>query len=87
MANNAGTHTLRLDGRERLGITGVTSLSSFDDTEVILQTEQGRLVITGDGLNVGQLDIESGSITVSGLVISMVYEESSASGLWARLFK
>lgn len=81
-------HRLIMEQRERLSISGVENVESFDDTEVIIQTCQGRLIISGDSLHVGKLSIETGELTVDGLVTGLTYEESVSGGsLWTRLFK
>ena len=81
-------HRLVLEQRGHMSISGVESVDSFDESEIVIQTSQGRLVIEGDDLHVGKLSLEAGEVTVYGLVISLKYEESVSGGsLWTRLFK
>ncbi|MGI5823493.1 MAG: YabP/YqfC family sporulation protein, partial [Dethiobacteria bacterium] len=42
-----GRHRLVIDNRERLEITGVLNVDSFDDQEIVLETEQGLLAMRG----------------------------------------
>lgn len=87
-ATMRSAHRLIMEQRERLSISGVENVESFDDTEVIIQTCQGRLIISGDGLHVGKLSLDSGELNVDGLVTGLTYEESVTGGsLWTRLFK
>lgn len=73
-------HSLSLVNREKLTMTGVTEVLSFDDREIILSTEQGTLTLRGEGLHIRQLDLESGNFTVEGHVTSVVYSAPMAAG-------
>lgn len=50
---------------------------SFDESCVILETEQGRLVLKGKDLHVGKLTLERGEVELDGRIDSMVYTGSS----------
>ena len=45
----ASTHSLSIANRERVQITGVLAVDSFDDEEVNLETEMGLLHDPGRG--------------------------------------
>ncbi len=82
------THSLVLEGREKLLVTGVESAESFDDTELIVHTSQGVLRVTGSTLHVEQLDLESGDLKLSGTVSALDYVETEPGGsLFTRLFR
>ena len=44
-------HKVTLEGRNRLNMTGVREVESFDEGMVVLHTTRGTLVIRGDGLH------------------------------------
>ena len=48
---------------------------SFDPNEIILDTEQGMLMIQGEELHVTKLTVEKGEVEIEGLVYSMVYSD------------
>ncbi|MCL2003855.1 MAG: sporulation protein [Oscillospiraceae bacterium] len=80
-------HQLILDGRERLIISGVSDVESFDEEGVVCKTGRGTLLVRGTGLRVDKLSLEGGELSVEGLVDSLVYEDAAQSGgLWSRLF-
>ena len=80
-------HSLTLDDRKALSITGVEKVESFDESEVVLVTAGGNLIIRGSGMHMGRLDLEAGEARVDGLISELCYEEVAPSGsLWARLF-
>ena len=82
-------HRLSLEGRNKLAMTGVTDVMSFDETAAVLETSRGTLIIRGNSLHVEQLNLEAGEVKVSGEVDSLVYEESRASqgSFLSRLFR
>ena len=75
-------HKLSLDGRSRLGVTGVTDVLSFDEGAVLLRTEMGILTVQGRELRLKTLSPEGGQVTVEGTVSSLVYEEPRTKGGW-----
>ena len=80
-------HKLTLDNRDRMTVSGVTKVESFDEELAVIHTVKGNLVIRGQGLHLQQLSLESGQVRVDGMVQSMIYEEPSVSGgCFARLF-
>lgn len=81
-------HKMTLDGRDRLTLTGVTEVESFDESMIVLETTRGTLVIRGEGLHLQLLSLDGGQVHVDGTVDSMTYEDSAreAGGFFARLF-
>ena len=80
-------HHVIMEDRSRLSVTGVEDVISFDEAEIITRTAQGNLIIRGTGLHIGKLTLDSGEVSVDGLVRELCYEETApAGGFWARLF-
>ena len=48
-----------LENREKLSISGVLDVLSFDDQIVILETELGLLTIKGDNLRINKLSLDT----------------------------
>ena len=61
-------HGLRLEGRERMAVTGVRDVSGFDENTVLLQTDLGELSIRGEQRHVGRIDLEGGNLELRGNV-------------------
>jgi sporulation protein YabP len=81
-------HNLTMEERKRLTVSGVEDVASFDENEIALETTAGTLLIRGTGLKVGKVSIETGEMSIEGLVTDLVYQEVSPSGsLWTRLFR
>ncbi|HJC50292.1 MAG TPA: sporulation protein YabP [Candidatus Anaerostipes avistercoris] len=85
-------HKVSLLNRSLGVITGVRDVVSFDLNEIILDTEQGLLMIKGVNLHVKKLLVEKGEVEIDGKVESFLYsnvDESSnrREGILGRLFK
>lgn len=86
-AKPAKAHSIILEGRAKMAVSGVEEVESFDENEIVMQTVQGNLRVQGSDLHVDKLDLVSGELTVTGLVTALDYTEVAPSGsLWARLF-
>lgn len=85
-------HRIELSNRKTLLITGVKDVQSFDEQEILLETEQGMLLIRGSKLHIGRLSIERGETDVDGRVDSLIYTElkgavKSGKSLLERMFR
>ena len=81
-------HHLILEDRERLSVSGVEDVESFDETMVVMVTSQGVLVVRGEGLHIEKLSLDGGDLKVEGRVESLTYEADrrGRGGLLSRLF-
>lgn len=82
-------HQLSLIDREEMTVEGVANLGSFDEREIVMETEAGMLSIKGEGLNIKHLNLEKGNIVIEGNVKSIAYEDEvkQKKGLLERLLK
>lgn len=85
-------HKLMLNNRKSCTISGVSDVISFDLGEVLLETDQGMLMIKGSDLHVSRLTLEKGEVDVDGKVDSLTYSESTGymakgESLLSKLFK
>ena len=65
--------TLELVDRQLMRLSGVNNVDVFDEEKIVLQTELGKLEIKGQHLNVTNLDVETGSLQVDGVIDSFAY--------------
>ena len=80
-------HSLNLEGREKLSVTGVDDVSGFDEGLVVLRTGQGELSIRGRELQIEHIDLDSGMLELHGHVQELSYDEpTEGRSLWSRLF-
>lgn len=80
-------HRVTLDSRQKLSITGVIEVESFDEGSVVLVTSRGNMIVRGTGLHLQQLSLDGGQVCVDGTVDSISYEDPApAGGFFSRLF-
>lgn len=70
---NTKTHTLALESRNKLNITAIDDVISFDETLISLRIGENVLNISGDALSIKHLSLENGEITVEGNISALVY--------------
>ena len=84
------SHSVVVEERSRLTVSGVTDIERFDEEEVVVATELGLLSIKGQGLHLNKIDVEDGELSVEGELDSLSYEEQSFSdkgSFFAKLFR
>ncbi|MBQ4465839.1 MAG: YabP/YqfC family sporulation protein [Oscillospiraceae bacterium] len=90
MQDTNHSHTLTLENRSSLVITGLTDIDRFDDREIVIFTQLGELTITGRELHIRAISIESGDLTVEGEIWSLLYgdkDQRAPLSLLGRLFR
>ncbi|QGU00525.1 hypothetical protein SYNTR_1931 [Candidatus Syntrophocurvum alkaliphilum] len=86
-------HSLYLEDRKYLEMVGVTSVITFDEEEIILQTNMGYLNITGENLHITMLNLEQNKVAIQGTVSIMEYKaqgtdlKSKGKNILTRLLK
>ncbi|MBQ5332993.1 MAG: YabP/YqfC family sporulation protein [Oscillospiraceae bacterium] len=83
-------HSVRLENRSKVVITGVTDTDKFTENSVLLYTCMGELIIKGRDLRVTLLSVETGDMAVEGEIDGIIYGDSqvkSPLGFMGRLFK
>lgn len=66
-----------MENRKSLRISGVKDIDSFSENRIVLSTVMGELVIKGDDLHIGDLEAESGDLSMTGRINSIVYSRHS----------
>lgn len=82
---------LLLENRNKLNISGVLDVLSFDDQIVIVETELGLLTVKGDNLRINKLSIDTSEVIVEGDIISLIYSQKEldkkSEGFLSKIFK
>ena len=68
-------HSLTIEGRRRMRITGVIDVESFQEDEMTVATQAGTLTVWGEGLKLGKLNPEDGQVLLEGNITSIEYEQ------------
>jgi len=87
----AQNHKLVVNNRKNSMVTGVLDVLSFDLNEILLETEQGMLMVKGTDMHVNRLNLEKGEVDLSGNIDSIAYSEThigrtQGEHFFARLF-
>ncbi|MGN0643256.1 MAG: YabP/YqfC family sporulation protein [Huintestinicola sp.] len=69
-------HTVTVEGRRKLVITGVTDTDKFNERSVLLYTCMGEMIIKGRDLHVSGLSVENGEMVIEGEISSVSYGDS-----------
>ena len=89
--NNSTIQNLVLENREKLSISGVLDVLSFDDQVVIVETELGLLTVKGDNLRINKLSIDTSEVIVEGEIYNLAYSENDldkkSTGFLGKIFK
>lgn len=80
-----------LENREKLSISGVLDVLSFDDQIIIVETELGLLTIKGEDLRINKLSIDTSETIVNGNIMQIAYSENTmdkkGEGIFSKIFK
>ncbi|HEY5560563.1 MAG TPA: sporulation protein YabP [Clostridiaceae bacterium] len=64
---------LTLESRKKLSLSGVLEVLSFNDNQIVLNTNLGELIIKGKELKINKLDVQNGDIIMVGIIGSFIY--------------
>ena len=82
---------LLLENRNKLNISGVLDVLSFDDQIVIVETELGLLTVKGEDLRINKLSLDSSEVVIEGQIYNLGYSEEGpnkkGSGILGKIFK
>ena len=81
-------HNLIMENRNRLTVSGVSDVDSFDEETVKVSTTRGMLTVCGAGLHIEQLQLDTGDLRLAGRVDTLVYtSRETRRGKLGKLFR
>ena len=86
---NSKGQKIFIDNRERISVSGVLDVLSFDEALVEAETELGNMRIKGDGLKIEKLSLEEHELILTGYIYACEYEEpkKQSRNIFVRMFK
>ncbi len=94
LINNPNTNVMQniiVENRNKLTISGVLDVLSFDDQIVIVETNLGMLTIKGDNLRINKLSLDSTEVIIEGEINSLAYSQKDMNkkneGILSKIFK
>ena len=84
-------HSLQMNDRKDLTLTGIKSIDSFDSEEFLVETSLGFLLVKGRNLSLGRMDTDKGELLIKGIIESITYvsggNKTQKNKVVKRLFK
>ena len=80
-------HSLILDNRSSLTLTGVSDVMGFDEQTVNLMTDCGALIVKGENLHINKLNLDSKDVCIDGTINSLQYLSQGTKTLKSKLFR
>lgn len=85
-----GNHNVIMENREKVVITGIIDIHSFDDELVLTETEMGILTIKGKDLKMNKLNLDNTELVVEGQIGLLQYNDLDSvkkGGMFNKIFK
>jgi sporulation protein YabP len=82
-------HSIIMEDRKKLSVSGVTDIDSFDEQTIIAITDLGELTIRGWNLHMTRLNLEQSELLVEGEISSLTYTDvrPQAKGFFAKVLR
>ena len=68
-------HTVRLENRSDITMSGICEVLSYDDGYMDLALEEGGVTVEGEGLRITEFDSSRGTLTACGTVFAVIYTD------------
>ncbi|MBQ4634741.1 MAG: sporulation protein YabP [Bacilli bacterium] len=68
-------HSVTINERKNIVITGVKKIASFNSTEFLLDSNMGFITLKGTDLEIVKLDTFQGTVSIKGTINSFSYSE------------
>lgn len=88
-ASSKKPQNIVLENRQKLTVSGVVDVESFNDESVVIDTELGLIIVRGQELHINRLNLDSSELIVEGTIISFEYIDERTSkkgGFFSRMF-
>ncbi len=89
MAEENKKHSVTMDSRSRVSISGVLDVLSFDEDSIVADTVDGAVVLRGHELHINSIDLDKGELMADGAFTGFGYEDAPAEkqSLFGRIFR
>lgn len=88
---SAKSHSLFFEERKFGRVSGVRDIHSFNEREILLLSDAGKILIRGEQLHVKSLDLEEGKAEIEGKINSFSYltsgKKKKEESVWNRMFR
>ena len=87
--SNFKSHNIVLEDRSKIKISGVEDVDSYNEHTIVLSTIKGGMSIKGEDLSISKLNLDDGSLNISGTINSLIYisKEGEPRNILGKIFK
>ena len=71
--NIRNAHCVVISNREKAEFTGITDVTSFHETEILLTCPLGDISVEGENLKIDSFSVESGKLIILGSLSGLYY--------------
>ena len=80
--------SVNIENRERISITGILRVDTFDESEVTARLDSSGISVYGQGLHISRLDLDNGILIIDGFISGVEYSDpDTKSSIFSKLFK
>ena len=82
-------HCVVINQRENVKISGIVDVESFDESEIVLYTSEGGIILIGEDFKINKLSVDTGEVEIEGYLNEIKYTNSiqSCGNFWSKIFK
>lgn len=84
-------HNIIMENKEKLSVSGVTDVDTFNESKIVLFIPDDTLIVDGEDLHIQKLDVSSGELIIEGEIYSLTYTGSaggkSSKGFFKKMLK
>ena len=83
----SNNHSIVLEDRKNMTLTGIKEVSSFNEQKIVLLTERDQLTTTGRSMHLKSFNPKTGDLSLDGTIDSLIYEDKNINrgSFWERL--
>ncbi len=86
--NSLINHSIIINNRKQINISGVSECIGFDEETILLDTKLGKLTLKGNDLHILSFNTESGDLTAEGRIHAVAYTQNDAKhGFFGKLLR
>ncbi len=84
-------HKVVIDGRQKLTVSSVDDIESFDEEKVVILCSMGTMTVTGADFRINKLNVDDGQLIIEGEIDEVQYSdrvsEDKSGGFFGKLFR
>jgi len=85
-------HNMILENKEKLSVSGVIDVDTFNESKIVLFITDDTMIVDGDNLHINKLDVSSGELIIEGEIYSLTYTGTprggkSSKGFFGKILK